>query len=133
MIRVKSGIFGQIIKFGQRPCFIQILIIRMKRKLTKQTVKILMRRLFKNRHIFIFTVCKCMPEFTWCPKSPYPKELHLNILLYLLNFKWELPQWVGWCIILLLSPGKRHMLIRLLKCADPENLSEGANSALTLF
>ena len=43
--RVKSGIFGQTAKFGQRPCLFHISNIGMKIKLTKQTVKILMRRL----------------------------------------------------------------------------------------
>ena len=57
-IRVKSG------NFGQRPCLLQILIIEIKNKLTKQTVKILMRRLIRSRFIWISTVCKCMSEFT---------------------------------------------------------------------
>ena len=40
--RVKSGIFGQTAKFGQRPCLFHILNIGIKNKLTNQTVKILM-------------------------------------------------------------------------------------------
>ena len=32
--------------------------------LTKQTVKILIRRLIKSRPIWIFKVCKCESEFT---------------------------------------------------------------------
>ena len=63
--RVKSGKFGRSAKFGQRHCSFHILIIGIKNKWTKQTVKILMRRL-----IWIYTVCKGMSEFTWCPKLP---------------------------------------------------------------
>ena len=43
--REKSGIFGQTAKFGQPPCLFHSSIIGIKNKLTKQTVKILMRRL----------------------------------------------------------------------------------------
>ena len=60
---VKSGIFGQTAKFGQRPCLFHISNIGIKNKLTKQTVKILMIR---SRLILIYTVCKCVSEFTWC-------------------------------------------------------------------
>ena len=42
--RVKSGIFGETAKFGQRPCLVHISNIRIKTRLTKQEVKILMRR-----------------------------------------------------------------------------------------
>ena len=42
---VKSRKFGQLIKFGQQPCFFHIFITGIKDKLTKQTVKILIRRL----------------------------------------------------------------------------------------
>ena len=42
--RVKSGIFGQTAKFGQPPCLFHSSVIGMKNKLTKQTVKLLMRR-----------------------------------------------------------------------------------------
>ena len=38
MNRVKSGIFGQTAKFGQRPCLFHISNIGIKNKLTKQTV-----------------------------------------------------------------------------------------------
>ena len=55
--RVKSGIFGQTAKFGQRPCLFHISHIGIKNKLTKQTVKILMRRLIRSRLIWIYTVC----------------------------------------------------------------------------
>ena len=63
-IRVKSGTFGQTAKFGQRPCLFHISNIGIKNKLTKQTVKILMRRLIRSRLIWIYTVCKCVPQFT---------------------------------------------------------------------
>ena len=33
-------------------------------------MKILMRRLKRSRLIRISAVCKCMSEFTWCPKWP---------------------------------------------------------------
>ena len=45
--RVKSSIFGQTAKFGQPPCLFHGSIIGIKNKLTKQTVKILMKRLIK--------------------------------------------------------------------------------------
>ena len=70
MSRVKSGKFGRSAKFGQRPCLFHILIIGIKNELTKQTEKILMRRLIRSRLIWISTVCKCMSEFTRCPKLP---------------------------------------------------------------
>ena len=63
-VRVKSGIFGQTAKFGQPPCLFHSSVIGIKNKLTKQTVKILMRRLIRSRLIWISTVCKCMSEFT---------------------------------------------------------------------
>ena len=56
--RVKSNKFGQAAKFGQRPCLFHILIIGIKNKLTKQTVKILMRRLIRSRLIWISSVYK---------------------------------------------------------------------------
>ena len=62
--RVKSGIFGQTAKFGQRPCLFHISNIGLKNKLTKQIVKNLMRRLIRSRLIWIYTVCKCVSEFT---------------------------------------------------------------------
>ena len=58
------------IKFGHRPFSFHILIIEIKNKLNKQTVITLMRRLIKSIFIWIFTVCKCMSEFTRCPKLP---------------------------------------------------------------
>ena len=67
---VKSGKFGRSAQFEQWPCLFFILIIVIKNKLNQQTVKILMRRLIRSRLIRIFTVCKCLSEFTWCPKLP---------------------------------------------------------------
>ena len=63
--RVKSGKFGRSAKFGQPLSLYYSSIFIIKDKLTKQTVKILMRRL-----IWISTVCKCVSEFTWCPNLP---------------------------------------------------------------
>ena len=68
--RIKSGIFGQTAKFGQRPCLFDISNIGIKNKLTKQTVKILMRRLIRSGLIWIYTVCKCVSEFNSCPNLP---------------------------------------------------------------
>ena len=58
--RVKSGIFGQTTKFGQRPRLFHISNIGRKNNLNKQTVKILMRRLIRSRLIWIYTVRKCV-------------------------------------------------------------------------
>ena len=77
-IRLKPGIFRQTAKFGQRPCLFNILNIGIKNKLTKQTVKILKRRLIRSRLILIYTVCKCVSEFTWCPNLP---DFTLHIFL----------------------------------------------------
>ena len=63
-IRVMSDIFGQTAKFGQRPYLFHISNTGIKYKLTKQTVKILMRRLIRRRLISIYTVCKFVSEFT---------------------------------------------------------------------
>ena len=63
-IGVKSGMFGQKAKFGQRSCLFHTSTIGMKNILTKQTVNILMRRLIRSRLIIIFTVCKGVSEFT---------------------------------------------------------------------
>ena len=69
--RVKSGIFGQTAKSGQNPCLFHIFKYCNKNKLTKQTVKILMRRLIR------------MSEFTLPSKvyltlifGPFPCQLH---------------------------------------------------------
>ena len=56
--RVKLGIFGQTAKFGQPRSLYHTSVIEIKNKLTKQTVKILMRRL-----IWISIVCKYVSEF----------------------------------------------------------------------
>ena len=63
-IRVKSGKFGRSAKFGQPRNLYYSSIIEINNKLTKQTVKILMRRLIRSRLIWIYTVCKCVSEFT---------------------------------------------------------------------
>ena len=70
LLRTVSGIFGQTAIFGQRPCLFRISNIGMKNKINKQTVKILMRRLIWSRLIGIYTVCKCVSDFTWCPNLP---------------------------------------------------------------
>ena len=49
--RAKSGKFGQSPKFGQRHCFFHFLNYWNKIKLTKQTVKILMRLLLMPSHL----------------------------------------------------------------------------------
>ena len=61
---VKSGIYGQTAQFGQLPYLFHISNIGIKNELTKQTVKILMRRLIRSRLIWIYTVCKCVSEVT---------------------------------------------------------------------
>ena len=58
--------------------FVSYLIIGIKNKLTKQTVKILMRRLIRSRLIWISTVCKCMSELTRCPKLPDFTQIHTS-------------------------------------------------------
>ena len=63
LTRVKSGILGQTAKLGQPPCLFHSSIIDIKNKITKQTVKILMRRLIRSRLIWISTVCKGVSEF----------------------------------------------------------------------
>ena len=57
--RVKSVIFGQTAKFGQRPCLFHISNIGIKNKLTKQTVKILTAHL--NLHC-LQSVCPNLPD-----------------------------------------------------------------------
>ena len=61
---VKSGNFGHQVNSDSDVCLLHTLITRIKNKLTKQTVKILMRRLIRSRLIWISTVCKRMSEFT---------------------------------------------------------------------
>ena len=62
--RVKSGKFGQSSKFGQLPCLLHVSNVGIKNKLTKQTVKILMRRLIRSPLIWFYTVFKRVSEFT---------------------------------------------------------------------
>ena len=59
--QITSGTSG---KFGQRPCLFHFFNFWYKNKVTKQTVKILMRRLIRSRLILISTICKRMSEFT---------------------------------------------------------------------
>ena len=63
-VGVKPGIFRQTASFGQPPCLFHSSIIGIKNKLTKPTVKILMRRLVRSRLIWISSVCKRVSEFT---------------------------------------------------------------------
>ena len=69
-IRVKSGIFEQTAKFGQRPCLFHISNIGIKNKLTKQTVKILDETAHKEpSHLGLRCLQMCvriylMSEFT---------------------------------------------------------------------
>ena len=53
---------GSLIRTAAR--LFHISNIGIKNKLIKQTVKIMMRRLIRSRLIWIYTVCKCMSEFT---------------------------------------------------------------------
>ena len=71
--RVK-GKFGRSAKFGQPLSLYYSSIIEIKNKLTKQTVKILMRRLIRSRLIWIYTVCNCvsnLPDVRIYPTLPY--------------------------------------------------------------
>ena len=88
--RVKSGIFGQRAKFRQPACLFHSSIIGIKNKLTKQKVKILMRRLIRSRLIWISTVCKRVSEFTSCPNLPdftLEAEIHKRQLSMLYNIQ----------------------------------------------
>ena len=63
--RLKLGIFGQTAKFGQRPCLFHISNIGIKNKLTKLTVKILIRSRLMDLHCLQICVrIYLMPEFT---------------------------------------------------------------------
>ena len=57
--QVNSDIHLQTVEITMRPSYQGIHFLH---RLTKQTVKILMRRLVRSRLIWIFTVC--MSEFT---------------------------------------------------------------------
>ena len=77
--RVKSSIFGQTAKFGQPPCLFHSSVIGIKNKLTKQTVKILMRSgfpLFAN-------VCPNLPDVRIYPTLPE------SICLYFRGCAWK--------------------------------------------
>ena len=75
--RVKSGKFGRSAKFGQRPCSFHILMIGIKYKLTKQTVKILMRRLITGFPLFA-NVCPNLPGVRSYPTLPYIPFTHFD-------------------------------------------------------
>ena len=76
--RVKSDIFGQTAKFGQPPCLSHSSIIGVKNKLTKQTVKILMRRLIRTHCLQMCVRIDLMSEFTRLYPSAYNKSHHDN-------------------------------------------------------
>ena len=58
--RVKSGNFGH--QVNSATLFVSYFKDWNKKKITKQTVKILMRRLIKSRLIWVSTFCKCMSK-----------------------------------------------------------------------
>ena len=60
--RVKSGNFGHQVN-SDSALFVSYINF-WKEKKTKQTVKILMRRLIRSRFIWILTICKCISEIT---------------------------------------------------------------------
>ena len=83
MDRVKSGIFGQTAIFGQRPCLFHISNDGIKNKLTKRTVKILMRRLIRSRLMtsgftLLANVCRNLPDVRIYPTLPYILTLSFN-------------------------------------------------------
>ena len=83
MDRVKSGIFGQTAIFGQRPCLFHISNDGIKNKLTKRTVKILMRRLIRSRLMtseftLLANVCPNLPDVRIYPTLPYILTLSFN-------------------------------------------------------
>ena len=67
--------FGQTAKFGQRSCVFHTSIIGIKNELTKQTVKILMRRLIKEAVSSGFplfaNVFPNLPDVRIYPTLPY--------------------------------------------------------------
>ena len=66
--------FGQTAKSGQRSCLFHTSGIGIKNILTKQTVKILMRRLIRSRLIWITllaNVCLNLPDVRIYPTLPY--------------------------------------------------------------
>ena len=82
IIMVKLGKFGRSAEFGQRLGLFRIFINGIKIILTKQTVKILMRRLIRSRLILLSIVCIRMSQFTRCPRLP-DCTLVLDVGLYL--------------------------------------------------
>ena len=100
--RIKSSIFQQAAKFGQRPCLFHISNIGIKNKLSKQTVKILMRRLIRSRLIWIYTVCKCvsdLPDVRIYPTLHY----HFFVCVFLFIFLNMLSQMIQQNIVSLFS------------------------------
>ena len=75
--RVMSGIFGQTAEFGQPHCLYHSSIIEMNNKLTKQTVKIRMRRLIRSRlkavstgFLLFANLCLNLPDVPIYPTLP---------------------------------------------------------------
>ena len=67
--RVELGTFGHQVKFGQRPCLFHVLIIGIKNKSTKRTVKIIRSRLI---WISLFAnVCPILPHVRSYLTIPY--------------------------------------------------------------
>ena len=61
LARVKSGIFGQTAKFGQRPCLFDISNIGIKNKKNLANSE----NPDETAHLtWNYTVCKCVSEFT---------------------------------------------------------------------
>ena len=84
-VRVKSGILGQTASFGQSPCLFHSSIIGIKNKLTKQTVKILMRRLIGSRLIWIFLLQTCpnLHHARIYPTLPYnPSFVSFELIVF---------------------------------------------------
>ena len=69
-----SGIFGQTAKFGQRPSLFHISNIGIKSKLTKQTVKILMRRAVSSGFTLFANVCPNLPDVRIYQTLPYSER-----------------------------------------------------------
>ena len=83
LFRVKSGNFRhQVNSDSDLVCCI-FYYWNKRNKLIKQIVKMQMRRLIRSRLIWISTFCKCMSEFTQCPKLPD------FTLLFFFYFSWS--------------------------------------------
>ena len=83
-----SGKFGWSAKLGQQPCLFHILIIGIINKLTKQTVKILMRRLIRavsSGFPLFANVCPNLPDvqsyLTLPYIMPYCNNYHMLLLI----------------------------------------------------